>query len=337
MIPPIQIIAEVGVNHNGDLNIAKELALAAFDAGADIVKYQSFDPDQLTLPNAETAQYQHLNTNEKYQIKLLKQLQLSDDNQRELSCYCEKIGIEFLSTGFDRSSLENLTKLGIKRVKVPSGEITNTPFLEYIASLDLPIILSTGMSTLDEIDHTLKTLGDNGAKHQSVTVLHCTSNYPASDDELNLRALSVISSSFDVAIGYSDHSVGKEAAIAAVTLGATIIEKHITIDRSMLHSDHKASMEIDEFKDFVRSLRRLEIILGNAKKEPSPSEKLTRSYVRKSIVSSQNIKAGDIFNSSNLTTKRPGTGLSASKWNDVIGRTSTRDYAENELIDVSEI
>ena len=337
MISTVQIIAEVGVNHNGDLRIAKELARAASDAGADIVKYQSFDPDQLTLPNAETAQYQHLNTNEKYQIKLLKQLQLSDDNQRELSCYCEKIGIEFLSTGFDRSSLENLTKLGIKRVKVPSGEITNTPFLEYIASLDLPIILSTGMSTLGEIEQALKTLNDSGAKNRSITVLHCTSNYPAHDDELNLRALSVISSSFNVAIGYSDHSVGKEAAIAAVAMGATIIEKHITVDRSMPGPDHRASMEIDEFHDFVRSLRRVEIALGKAKKEPSPSEKATQAFVRKSIVTSQSIKAGDIFSPDNLTTKRPGTGLSASKWNDVIGKTSKRNYAENELIDVCEL
>ncbi|MDB0013871.1 N-acetylneuraminate synthase [Alphaproteobacteria bacterium] len=333
----VLIIAEAGVNHNGDINLAKKLAAAAFSAGADIVKFQSFDPDNLVIPSAKTALYQNKNTQENYQIELLRKLQLSGHEQVEIFNYCNDIGIEFLSTGFEKKSLNNLVNLGIKRIKIPSGEITNTPLLEFIGSSQLPIILSTGMSNLLEIETALNTLQKNGAAKDTITILHCTSNYPATDDELNLRALTVIADSFNTEIGYSDHSLGKEASIAAVTLGAKIIEKHITLDRSMPGPDHKASMEIIEFQDFVKSIRKTEIMLGEPTKEPTFSEQTTLTLVRKSIVALTEVKAGDLFSIDNVTTKRPGTGLSAVKWHDVIGKTSKRNYQKNELIDDKEI
>lgn len=337
MTHPIKIIAEVGVNHNGDANIAMELAHQARDAGADIVKYQSFEADELVLPTAPTAKYQNANTKEDYQIKLLKKLQLSNHDQAKIKNYCDKIGIEFLSTGFEQNSLKKLIQLGIKRIKIPSGEITNTPFLEFISAQKLPIILSTGMSSLDEVVQAHNTLIYNGADRNSVSVLHCTSNYPAADDELNLRALTTIANTLDTNIGYSDHSIGIEASLAAAALGATIIEKHITLDKTMYGPDHKASMEINDFKDFVKSLRRIEVALGQTTKKPSTTELSTRELVRKSIVSTQMIKVGEVFDTHNLTTKRPGTGLSAIKWHDLIGKTAKRDYSSNELIDSHEI
>jgi len=337
MTNTVQIIAEVGVNHNGDINLAKNLAAAALDAGADIVKFQSFDPDELVIPSAKTAQYQNKNTEECYQIELLRKLQLSEQEQIEIFKYCNDIGVEFLSTAFEKKSLIKLLRLGIKRIKIPSGEITNTPFLEFIGSLNLPIILSTGMANLEEIEQALNTLKKNGATKETITVLHCTSNYPATDAELNLRALTTIANSFDTEIGYSDHSLGKEASNAAVALGAKVIEKHITLDRSMLGPDHIASMEISEFQDFVKSIRRTETILGEPIKKPTFSEQLTLKLVRKSIVALTDVKAGELFSADNVTTKRPGTGLSAVKWQDLIGKKSERNYQKNELIDDKEI
>ena len=337
MTSKIKIIAEVGVNHNGDIDIAKKLAYSAFESGADIVKFQSFIPQELVIPTAQTANYQNVNTNENYQIRLLESLKLSDDDQAEIHKYCHDIGIEFLSTGFEKHSIQKLINLGIQRIKIPSGEITNIPFLEYIASQKLPIIISTGMSTLDEIKRALDVLEKNGADTTPITVLHCTSNYPATDEELNLRAMITIAKTFNSAIGYSDHSIGKEAAIAAAALGATIIEKHITLDCSMTGPDHKASMEIDDFKDFIKSIRRVELALGSFLKEPSNSERATMAAVRKSIVSSGHIKAGSVFDVHNVTTKRPGIGIPASQWYSLLGKKSKRDYSQNELIDKHEI
>lgn len=337
MNPSIKIIAEVGVNHNGDANIAIELARLACDAGADIVKYQSFDAEELVLPTASTTKYQKDNTQKEYQIKLLKKLQLSENDQSKIKNYCDKIGIEFLSTGFEQSSLKTLIQLGIKRIKIPSGEITNTPFLEFISAQKLPIILSTGMSSLDEVIHAYHTLVNNGVDKNSITVLHCTSNYPAAYDELNLRALTTIANTLGTDVGYSDHSIGNEASLAAAALGATIIEKHITLEKTMDGPDHKASMEINDFKDFVKSIRRIEVALGQTTKQPSATELSTRELVRKSIVSTQVIRVGDVFDTHNLTTKRPGFGLSAVRWNDLIGKTAMRNYSINELIDPHEI
>lgn len=334
---PVKVIAEVGVNHNGDLNLAKKLVYHAKKAGADIVKFQSFDAMELALPDTKTADYQRAATNQESQQKLLSSLELSIEDHVALHAYCAELDIEFLSTAFDEFSLEAILKIGLKRIKIPSGEITNVPLLEKIAGKMLPILMSTGMCTMEEIETALKTLVSAGADKNNIIIMHCTSNYPATDEELNLRALSSIQRQFNVQIGYSDHSIGNEASLAAIALGAVVIEKHITLDKTMDGPDHLASMEIDEFYEFVKSIRRLEIALGSNKKVPSISEKATSKLVRKSIVSRTIISKGDVFSEENLGTKRPGDGLSAINWHKLIGKTASNSYLENQQIEPAEL
>lgn len=330
------VIAEVGVNHNGQLDLAIELTNAAKESGADIVKFQFFDSEDLTLASAQTADYQYNSTSITLQKDLLRELELSKDEIIQLKFHCNEIGIEFLSTAFDCKSLEFLMKLGMERIKIPSGEITNIPLLMNAAKYNVPILLSTGMSTLDEISMALDMLKKYGSFELPITIMHCTSNYPAQDNELNLRAMQTIANEFNCPIGYSDHSIGNIASIGAIVMGATVIEKHITLDKSMVGPDHSASMEIDEFVDFIKTIRRIEMSMGSTIKQPTLSELQTREHIRKSIVALVDIKAGEIFSANNITTKRPGTGLSAEHWLDIIGSTASRNYKTNEMIDDSE-
>ena len=331
------IIAEIGVNHNGSLEKAKQLIENAYKAGADVVKFQTFSADKLTLPSAKTAKYQLNQTNIDSQHKLLKNLELRDEQFIELKAYCDHIGIEFLSTAFDINSMKFLLELGIRRIKIPSGEITNFPFLKFISKTSLPILLSTGMANEEEVKFAVKTLKRNGVKSDMITVLHCTSNYPAKPSELNLNAIKTLAKNTGLKVGYSDHSKGHYASIAAITLGARVIEKHITISKNDPGPDHQASMEVSDFIFFVKQIRQLEKSMGDGIKIPVKSELDSRKSVRKSIVSSCPISKNEIFSEENLTTKRPETGLSAKYWEKIIGRNAKRSYKANEQIDQCEI
>jgi len=327
------VIAEVGVNHNGDLETAKRLITEASNAGADVVKFQTFKTNSIATPSAEKANYQKLNTkNNSNQIEMLNKLELRDEEFVELSNHCKKNKIEFLSTAFDPESLDMLISLGIKRIKVPSGEITNFPFLKKIGSKNLPIILSTGMSTLGEIEDALNLLLNSGSLRKNITVLHCTSEYPAPYGAINLRAMNLIKNAFNVKIGYSDHTLGIEVSLAAVALGAKIIEKHITLDKNSYGPDHKASLEPKEFNKLVNGIRIIEKSLGDGIKRPTNNEISTSKLVRKSIVASKKIKKGEKFTEYNLTTKRPFTGISPMLWDQFIGKTSTKEYDVDDLI-----
>ncbi len=327
------IIAEAGVNHNGDINLAYKLIEAAANAGADIVKFQTFNANQLATEHAEKASYQKELTDEsETQRKMLQKLELSLDQHIKLIDYCNKTDIEFLSTAFDLTSIDILTNFNNKRSKIPSGEITNLPYLRRIGALGVPVILSTGMANLGEIETAIDVLEKAGTPRQQITVLHCTTEYPAPLNEVNLRAMQTIAKSFDVAVGYSDHTEGITVPMAAVALGATVIEKHLTLDRNMKGPDHRASIEPDQFRNMVAGIRSIEIALGDSIKRPSQSEKENISIVRKSIVASKAIQKGEHFTPKNITTKRPGTGISAMQWDEVIGRIATRTYKIDELI-----
>ena len=329
----VLIIAEAGVNHNGDIKIAKELVDIASTGGADIVKFQTFTADRLVTKFAEKAEYQKITTNKnESQRNMLKKLELSKDDHIDLINYCKEKGIEFLSSPFDEENATFLNKLGLKRFKIPSGEITNLPYLRHIAKFQKPTIVSSGMSTLKEIKDMISILESSGLKKDLITVLHCTSQYPAPFKDINLRAMDTISNSLDVAVGYSDHTDGIEVALAAVSLGARIIEKHITIDKTMAGPDHSASLEPDELKNMVRAIRNIEISLGSPDKFVTDSEKRNREIVRKSIVAKTYIRKGDFFNENNLATKRPGSGLSPMNWDKVLGKRALRDYCEDEII-----
>ena len=327
------IIAEAGVNHNGDMQIAEELINQASKAGADIVKFQTFKAELLSTNYASKANYQKQTTSKlQTQKDMLYELELKDHQHHQLIEICNKYNIEFLSTAFDNSSINFLSKLNLKRFKIPSGEIINFPYLRKIASLKKPIILSTGMATLAEIENALQVLEKFGAQRKNITVLHCTTEYPAPYNEINLKAIKTISEKLNVSVGYSDHTLGIEIPIAAVALGATVIEKHLTLDRNMPGPDHRASLEPTQFKSMVESIRKIEKAIGNGIKIPSKSELENMKVIRKSIVASGNIKKGEIFNNHNLTTKRPGTGLSPMIWEDLIGKKAIRDFAADELI-----
>lgn len=326
------IIAEAGVNHNGDLNIAKRLVEKAKNAGADIVKFQTFDPNQLASKKAEMAKYQKDNLGvDDSQLSMLRKLALNYDSFIELSVYCKKIGIKFLSTPFDIQSisfLDNLQDIW----KIPSGEITNYPYLVEIAKTKKSVILSTGMSTLDEIDAALKVLKDNGSS--DISILHCNTQYPTPYSDVNLKALHTLKNKFGLKVGYSDHTQGIEVPIAAVALGAEIIEKHFTLDRNMEGPDHKASLEPKELADMVRTIRNIEKALGDGEKKVTDSEKSNLNIVRKSIVAKTDIKSGELLSVENITTKRPGTGISPMLWNEVIGTRAIRDFSVDECIEL---
>lgn len=326
------IIAEAGVNHNGDINIAKRMVDEAKKAGADIVKFQTFVPELLSSKKAEMALYQKVNLGEEdSQLNMLRKLALGFESFVELSDYCKAIGIKFLSTPFDLQSIAFLDKLQ-DIWKIPSGEITNYPYLLEIAKTHKSVILSTGMSTLEDIDEALKVLKEYGSL--DISLLHCNTQYPTPYRDVNLKAMNTLKNKFGLKVGYSDHTQGIEVPIAAVALGAEIIEKHFTLDRSMEGPDHKASLEPKELADMVSAIRNIENALGDGEKRVTESERANISVARKSIVAKTDIKKGEILSDSNLTTKRPGTGISPMKWNSVIGNTAVRDFQKDELIEL---
>lgn len=327
------IIAEAGVNHNGSLDLAKNLVDAAKDAGADCVKFQTFISKNIVSKNAVKADYQKQQTqSEETQYDMLKKLELSFDEFVELNEYCKSRDIEFMSTAFDFESIDFLDNLGVGTWKIPSGDITNLPYLIKIAKLNKPVILSTGMSTMDDIRNAIHALKDNGAVE--LTVLHCTTEYPTPFNDVNLKAMLTIKDEFGLRVGYSDHTKGIEVPIAAVALGATVIEKHFTLDRNMEGPDHKASLEPDELKAMVDSIRHIESALGDGMKQPAESEKKNMDVARKSIIAMKGIKAGEVFTEENLTVKRPGDGISPMRWFEVIGKVASRDFEEDELIEL---
>lgn len=329
----VYIIAEAGVNHNGSLELAKKLVDSAKDAGADCIKFQTFVAKNIASKNASKAEYQKQLTNsDESQLEMLKKLELSFEEFIELNSYCKSKEIEFLSTGFDFDSIDFLNGLGMNTWKIPSGDITNLPYLMKIAELNKPVILSTGMSTMEDIRAALDVLIENGAGE--ITVLHCTTEYPTPFGDVNLTAMKTIHTEFEVPIGYSDHTRGIEIPIAAVAMGATVIEKHFTLDRNMEGPDHKASLEPDELKEMVSAIRNVEKAIGTGEKKPALSETKNMAIARKSIIANRTIKKGDILTEENLTVKRPGNGISPMKWFEVIGKQAIRDFEEDELIEI---
>lgn len=327
------IIAEAGVNHNGSLKTAKELARVARECGADIVKFQTARASSLVSKSAAMAGYQKENIGQEMsQYEMLKKLLLTYDAFEELADYCKEIGIKFLSTPFDLESIRFLDTLGCDIWKIPSGEITNYPYLVAIAKTGKPIIMSTGMCEMNEIDAAMKLLRENGAGE--ICLLHCTTEYPAPYQDVNLKAMDTLRSEFQVEVGYSDHTKGIEVPVAAVAMGATIIEKHFTLDKNMEGPDHKASLEPDELKEMVDSIRHIELALGDGKKCPSESEKKNIDVARKSIVARRDIRKGEVLSEENITTKRPGSGISAMEWPKVLGTIAVRDFGEDELIEI---
>ena len=327
------IIAEAGVNHNGDINLARKLIEVAHESQVDVVKFQTFLAKNLVTMNATKAEYQNKSTSDSdLQYEMLKELELNEEQHRELKGFANSKGLEFLSTGFDIESMEMLIKLGINRIKIPSGEITNLPYLRFIAAQGKEIILSTGMSTMREIESALTTLVGGGTDLDKITVLHCTTNYPAGMEEVNLNAMVAINREFDVKTGYSDHTVGIEVAIAAVALGATVIEKHFTLDRKLRGPDHEASLEPGELKALVNAVRNIEIAMGDGIKQPTESELANRIAARKSLVAIKDIKKGEIFTSQNMSVKRPGSGISPMQWDSVLGTKASKDFSEDDLI-----
>ena len=329
----VKIIAEAGVNHNGDIIIAKKMIDFAKKAGADYIKFQTFIPENLVSKHAKKAEYQKTTTaSDESQIQMLRKLMLSKNEFIELSDYCKATFIGFISTPFDLESVGFLNSFNMDFWKVPSGEITNLPYLVEIAKTGKPIILSTGMSDLDEIDAALNVLHSNGAG--KITLLHCNTQYPTPMEDVNLNAMLTLKDRYKCDVGYSDHTLGIEVPIAAVALGATVIEKHFTLDRNMEGPDHKASLEPNEFKSMVSAIRNIEKALGTGNKVASPSETENKDIARKSIVASRMIKKGEVFSKDNITTKRPGSGISPMKWYNVIGAVAKRDFQEDELIEL---
>jgi len=331
----VLIIAEAGVNHNGDLDMAKKLIDVAAEAGADLVKFQTFNADRLVTEGASKADYQKLagGANES-QHAMLRNLELTEAMHHELIAHCALKGIGFFSTGFDIESIDMLVTLGQELFKIPSGEITNLPYLRHIGKLEGEVILSTGMSSMDEIESAIKALEESGTPRGRITVLHCTTAYPAPMNDVNLHAMQSIHSKFGVNVGYSDHTLGIEISLAAVALGATVIEKHFTLDRALPGPDHKASLEPRELKTMVDGIRNIELALGDGIKRIMPSEVSNLGVIRKSIVASREIKKDELFSTHNLATKRAGKGISPMQWEDVLGKTAIRDFQENELIEL---
>jgi N,N'-diacetyllegionaminate synthase len=329
------IIAEAGVNHNGDLTLAKKLIEVAAKAGADFVKFQTFKADKLVQKNAEKAKYQKLNENDNgSQFEMLKKLELTVDDHFELIDHCQECGIKFLSTAFDLESIEFL-KDKLDFYKIPSGEITNLPYLEKVAKLGLPIVMSSGMATLDEVKDALAVLTTNGILLENIIVLHCNTEYPTPMHDVNLKAMINIATKLKVKVGYSDHTLGIEVPIAAVSLGACVLEKHFTLDRNLEGPDHAASLEPEELIAMVSAIRNIELALGGSgTKEPSPSEQKNIKVARKSIVAVKDIKKGEVFSIDNITVKRPGTGITPMKWYEVLGRKSIKDFKADEMIEL---
>lgn len=328
----VTIIAEAGVNHNGNLSMAKELVDIACECGADIVKFQTAKLDSLVSKDAKMADYQKRNTGKSVtQKEMLSNILLSFDDFVEVAAYCKQVGITFLSTPFDIDSIHFLNNMQ-NIWKIPSGEITNYPYLVEIAKTRKKVLLSTGMSEMAEIESSIKVLSENGT--DDITLLHCTTDYPTPYEDVNLYAMNSLREKFGCPVGYSDHTVGIEVDLAAVALGATVIEKHFTIDRNLPGPDHKASLEPSELKAMIDGIRKVEIALGSEEKKPSKTELLNRCVARKSIVAKRDIIAGEILSAENITTKRPGNGISPMRWNEVIGTRASRGFREDEIIEL---
>ncbi len=329
------IIAEAGINHNGDMTIAKQLIVAAKSAGADIVKFQTFKTDNLVTKSADKADYQKVTTGTyENQYEMIRKLEMSRADHEILINECHRQGIRFFSTAFDVESFDLLVSLGIDQVKIPSGELTNLPLLRYMTRLGLPVMLSTGMATLGEIEAAIDMIVQAGTPRNLITVLHCTTEYPAPMMDVNLRAMVSMRAALGVEMGYSDHTSGIEIPIAAVALGARVIEKHFTLDRTLPGPDHQASLEPHELKAMVDSIRNVEVSLGDGVKRPSLSELKNRPIARKSLVAIRDIRAGDRFSADNVGTKRPGTGISPMRWDEVMGRQAPRNFNVDELIEL---
>jgi len=331
----VLVIAEAGVNHNGDLKLAKQLIDAAAKAGADIVKFQTFSANRLVTRTAKKADYQvESSCAAETQHEMLLRLELSEEMHHELIMHCAAQNISFLSTGFDAESVDLLSRLGQECFKIPSGEITNLPYLRHIGKIGKNVILSSGMSTLSDIESAIDVLEQAGLPRSKLTILHCTTEYPTPMAEVNLHAMQSIKSAFGIAVGYSDHTQGIEVAIAAAAMGATVIEKHFTLDRNLPGPDHRASLEPEELAAMVSAIRNIEIALGDGIKRLTPSEIRNKLVVRKSLVASCSIKAGEIFTAKNVSSKRPGNGISPMRLDEVMGRMATKDFSVDELIEL---
>lgn len=329
----ILIIAEAGVNHNGDMNMAKRLVDVAADAGADFVKFQTFKAEKIVTVSAKKADYQMTLTGEgESQLEMIRKLELDRPAHEELIRYCGQRGIRFLSTAFDHESIDLLAELDIPFYKIPSGEITNLPYLRHIGEMGKPVVMSTGMSTMEEVRAAMEILLNAGVSKDDLTILHCNTEYPTPMEDVNLRAMLTIRDELGVRVGYSDHTVGIEVPIAAVAMGATIIEKHFTLDRTLPGPDHAASLEPEELKSMVSAIRNIEKAMGDGVKKPSPSEEGNLPVVRKSIVAGSPIRKGEQFTEENLMVKRPGTGLSPMEWDRIIGKRADRDHSKDDLI-----
>jgi N,N'-diacetyllegionaminate synthase len=326
------IIAEAGVNHNGDVGKAMQMCSVARDAGCDAIKFQTFHAEAVVTASASKAGYQQSATGEGSQFEMIRALELSWSDFVEIDKECKRLGIRFLSTAFDIESLVHLNSLDLPMHKIASGEITNLPFLRCVARYGKPIILSTGMATLGEIEAALDVLEQVGTPRDRVTVLHCNTEYPTPMMDVNLRAMLTIGNALGVAVGYSDHTRGIEVAIAAAALGASIIEKHFTLNCNMSGPDHKASLEPAELRAMVVAIRNIELALGSGMKRPTASESANKLVARRSIVAARSIRAGELFSEINICAKRPGTGLSPMRWDEVLGRHAPRDFAADELI-----
>ena len=333
-IKKVFIIAEAGVNHNGSIELAKKLIDVAVDSGVDAVKFQTFKAINLVSKNAQKAEYQkeNMNDGDDSQFNMLKKLELDIQTHRELISYCNSKNIMFLSTPFDHDSIELLNDLGLEIFKIPSGEITNLPYLKHIGKLNKKVILSTGMADIGEIEDALDVLIQSGTKKENITVLHANTMYPTPMEDVNLKAMVTIGNTFDIAFGYSDHTLGIEVDIAAVAMGACCIEKHFTLDKTMEGPDHKASLEPDELNAMVKAIRNIELALGSSIKKPSKSESQNIQIARKSIVAKSSIKKGEIFTENNLTIKRPGMGINPMRWDEIIDSIANKDYKEDEII-----
>lgn len=335
MINKTLIIAEAGVNHNGSIETAKKLIDTAVAAGADCVKFQTFKANKLVSRNAQKAEYQKMTTeSSETQYEMIKKLELDIDSHRELIAYCKDKSITFLSTPFDHESIELLKDLGLQTFKIPSGEITNLPYLKHIGSFNKSIILSTGMASIGEIEEALNILIEAGTNKDNITVLHANTEYPTPMADVNLKAMQTIGKTFNIKVGYSDHTLGIEVPIAAVALGATVIEKHFTLDRNMIGPDHKASLEPCELKAMVTAIHNIELALGDGIKKASTSEIKNKIIARKSIIANKIILKGEVFNEQNITTKRPGSGISPIRWNEILGRVAIKNFNPDDLIEI---
>ena len=329
------IIAEAGVNHNGSIELAKKLIDIAAEGGADFVKFQTFKAETLVTQTADKAEYQKEITNtDESQFEMIKKLELDRKTHEELIDYCKQRDIQFLSTAFDHDSIDLLDELNIPLFKIPSGEITNLPYLRHIGHMGKPIIMSTGMSTLEEVIVALNILLEVGAKKEQITILHCNTEYPTPMEDVNLKAIITVRDELGVSVGYSDHTLGIEVSVAAVAMGATVIEKHFTLDRNMPGPDHAASLEPHELKEMVSAIRNIEKAMGNGMKKPSPSEIKNIPIARKSIVAKKSIKKGEKFSENNLTVKRPGTGICPMQWDDIMNQKSKKYFNMDDLIEI---